>query len=138
MSGRCSIFDRIDALANTKNHSELLEALMPILNELAYTTVTEGGVSEVHEEWHEKYTARLNGEVRGEFASGLRKKPEPPTSKILPGEPAKKPEPPRARKEPGAGRGRSSQPRLPEAALPASLQALMQGPNARFDENDLP
>lgn len=54
------LYKRIDALSATKSHKELVNALQPILNTLAYHAAqSDGAVMDVQEDWHGRCTDSL-------------------------------------------------------------------------------
>ena len=52
-----NIYTKIEKLDEAKTVKELANMLKPILNELAYYTITgDGAVMEMHENWHNTFT----------------------------------------------------------------------------------
>ncbi len=57
---KCVIFNKIDALKQTRTHAELVAGLINILNDLAYHAInSDSSILETQEEWHGEFTDRL-------------------------------------------------------------------------------
>lgn len=142
---RCAIYDKIDALDEARTVAELVAKLKPVLNELAYYAVNgEAAVLEAHEEWRGNYADALYAEMGAEHAAAMSGQRSPPSAGGGSGA-----RPSRGRKTRGGAAGHdrppgptdrmpmpppSNRPR-PDAALPPSLRAIMDGTHASLSED---
>jgi hypothetical protein len=137
-TGKCTIYDKIDALANCANLPEsqkfpaLITQIQAILNNLAYYAInSDGAVLESHEEWHDTFADRLYeaaGQSRREAIAA-----RATTTGAAPGGPSLKasisdtsdralPAPIPTRKAP--------------SDIPASLRAIYEGTHSSLREED--
>ncbi len=138
---RCAIYEKIDALDESRTVADLIKRLKPILNELAYYAVTgEAAVMETREEWHTQYADVLYNETASDHNAdraatqrpglGRSAMPRPDHETLV-----------RARGQKSAGDRRQAQAAPPAnrprpSNIPSSLQAIMNGSHASFKEED--
>lgn len=136
-TGRCSIYDEIDgladclALAETQQLPAVVAALQGVLNRMAYYMVnSDGAVLEDTEHWHTTFTGRLYeaaGQARSEAAeragaaaSGHRASSSSSSS--------------------ASGGGHATMPpmpaRQPAGSIPASLQRILNGSHESLRDDD--
>jgi len=131
---RCVIFDKINALDQLRTVPELVAALKPILNELAYYSVTsDGSVLEAREEWHTEFTGHLQADERA--SSAARAAASGPPARVRTSERARDEAPPArvrtsTRAHEDAPRARQQIAAAP--GLSSNLRSIMNGSHASF------
>ena len=152
IEGPNNIYTKIEKLDEAKTVKELLTLLKPILNELAYYSVTgDGAVMDIRENWHNTFTDYMY-EAAG---SNIQPKQGQQVQQNQPHQPhqshqSQQPHQPqsdlRQRSQPQKTSGHTTQPPQPPAQpkqqlnrpdpkyLPYSLSAIMNGTHSSFNE----
>lgn len=132
---RGNIFELIDGLDDAASVPDLVARLKPILNQMAYYSVTgEGAVMETQEEWHGEFRDRLYSATQSDYdAHKQRKSPAAAVEKKVKAE--KKPYIPGAI---GALKVKPRAPptRPPPESLSPALMQIMNGTHPSLGKED--
>ena len=134
---RCEIYERIDALDESRTVADLIKRLKPILNELAYYAVTgEAAVMETREEWHTRYADVLYNEAASDHNADRAAAQRSGSVRSAMPRPDHE-TPVRARGQKSAGVQAAPPVNRPcPSNIPSSLRAIMNGSHASFKEED--